>query len=81
MARGVRKLFGADIGVSTTGIAGPSGGTPEKPVGTVFVGVSADGYEDVRELHIGGGHADREYVRYISASNALSMALDAVRRR
>lgn len=81
MARGVRKLFGADIGVSTTGIAGPTGGTPEKPVGTVFVGVSAEGYEDVRELHIGGGHADREYVRYISASNALSMALAAVRRR
>ena len=74
MARGVRKLMGADIGVSATGIAGPTGGTPEKPVGTVFVGVSSDWYEDVRELHVGGGHADRAYVRWVSASNALDMA-------
>ena len=74
MARGVRRLIGADIGVSATGIAGPTGGTPEKPVGTVFVGVSADGFEDVRELHVGNGNADREYVRWVSASNALDMA-------
>lgn len=80
MARGVRELFGADIGVSTTGIAGPTGGTPEKPVGTVFVGVSADGFEDVRELHIGNGLADREKVRYISASNALHLALTAIKK-
>lgn len=78
MARGVRKLFGADIGVSTTGIAGPTGGTPDKPVGTVFVGVSTGDYEEVRELHIGNGLATREYVRYISASNALHLALKAL---
>lgn len=40
MAEGVRKISGADIGISTTGIAGPTGGTPEKPVGLVFTGVS-----------------------------------------
>lgn len=79
MARGVRKLFGADIGVSTTGIAGPTGGTPEKPVGTVFVGVSTEAHEEVRELHIGNGLATREYVRYISASNALHLALMTLR--
>lgn len=77
MARGVRALFNSDIGVSITGIAGPTGGTPDKPVGTVFVGVSADNFEDVRELHIGNGFATREYVRYISASNALSLSIQA----
>lgn len=40
MAEGVRKLSGADIGISTTGIAGPTGGSELKPVGTVFIGVS-----------------------------------------
>lgn len=74
MARGVRKLFDADIGVSTTGIAGPTGGTPDKPVGRVYVGVSCGEYEEVRELNIGGGMATREYVRYVSASNALDLA-------
>ena len=39
MAEGVKKLSGADIGISTTGIAGPTGGTPEKPVGLVYCGV------------------------------------------
>ncbi len=42
MAEGVRKLMNSDISLSTTGIAGPTGGTPENPVGTVYVGISTN---------------------------------------
>lgn len=45
MARGARLRLGADLGISTTGIAGPAGGTPDKPVGLVYVGLSAPGVE------------------------------------
>jgi nicotinamide-nucleotide amidase len=43
MAEGVRKLYDVDVGLSTTGIAGPTGGTPSKPVGLVYMGVSIGG--------------------------------------
>ncbi|HEX7973791.1 MAG TPA: CinA family protein [Anaerolineales bacterium] len=46
MACGVRQALAADIGISVSGIAGPSGGTPEKPVGTVWIGLSAAGADE-----------------------------------
>lgn len=48
MARGARRVSGADIAVSVTGIAGPGGGTPEKPVGLVYIGIDNGG---VTSLH------------------------------
>lgn len=69
MAEGVRKLTGADIGLSVTGIAGPTGGTEDRPVGTVYFGCSTDKGAETR-----GGQwprGDREQVRLLSAYAAL----------
>ena len=58
MARGVRRLLGADIALSATGIAGPTGGTPEKPVGLVYVALAAEDCErcERRLWHDAGEH-------------------------
>ncbi len=73
MAQGVRKRAGADIGLAVTGIAGPDGGTPEKPVGLVYVGLMIGEQVEHRKLQIPG---DRERVRELTAQ----LALDWVRR-
>ncbi len=54
MAEGVRKCFGSDIGLSVTGIAGPGGGTKDKPVGLMWLGLAADGTTQSRSIRLMG---------------------------
>ena len=71
MARGARDLYRADVAVSITGVAGPGGGSAEKPVGTVFIHASAaDGYEEGRRFQ---WRADRSGNKLLSAMAALQM--------
>lgn len=78
MAEGVKKLSGADIAVSTTGIAGPTGGTAEKPVGLVFMGVCTDAKTYAVRLMLGGTNNivnSREYIRRKASDAALFTVL------
>lgn len=74
MARGVRLVTGSDIGISSTGIAGPTGGTDQIPVGTVFIGISTEKGESFRKLSLSPMRS-REYIRLASATNAFDMVL------
>ena len=78
MARGVRLAIGSDIGISATGIAGPTGGTPEAPVGTVFIGISTAEGESVRRLSLSPMRS-REYIRQASVTNAFDMVLKKIK--
>lgn len=79
MAEGIRKASGADIGISTTGLAGPTGGTPEKPVGTVFVGIAEAEGTRILDLHLARkGDDAREWIRRMTTMNALFEALKTV---
>jgi len=70
MARGVRELLESDIGIATTGIAGPTGGTPEKPVGLVYIALATKDYV-YHERHL--FHKDREGNKREAADAALKM--------
>ena len=72
MALGVRLACMADIGISTTGIAGPTGGTKEKPVGTVYIGIS---FGDICESELLSINPDysREKIRSIAAQKILEL--------
>lgn len=75
MARGIRLLSGADIGISTTGIAGPLGGTPYKPVGLVYIGISTELGLHTEKMLLGENSADRERIRELATAAALYFAL------
>ena len=76
MARGVRLALGADVGIATTGIAGPGGGTPEQPVGTVYIAVSTAAGEEWKLLQLSPKRS-REFIRICAATNAMSLALNS----
>ena len=77
MCKGAAKVAGADFGIGITGIAGPTGGTPEKPVGLVYVSVCDAQQVWVQRLLLTG--KTREQVRHTSAQTALEMALALAR--
>ena len=76
MAEGVRRISGADWGVSATGLAGPDGGTDETPVGTVFIGVASKGGAQAHECHFTG---DREAVRLQAVKRAFELLCEALK--
>jgi PncC family amidohydrolase len=73
MASGAKKIFDVDIAVSVSGIAGPDGGSLDKPVGTTWIGLAADDGEWAREFHFNG---DREQNKASSSDAALQLLLD-----
>ena len=70
MSEGVRALAGSDVGIGITGIAGPGGGTPDKPVGTVVIAVSLPDNLWVRTFNFFGG---RDMVKFQSTQAAMNM--------
>ena len=70
MAEGVRRISGADYGVSVTGIAGPEGGTPDKPVGTVYIGISDENGTFAKRFQFRG---QRTWIRTLTCIHALNL--------
>jgi nicotinamide-nucleotide amidase len=74
MATGVRETFGAGVGLAVTGIAGPSGGSVAKPVGTVYIGLATPEGEDIWHYQF---HGNRSQIKTLTAETAL----DRLRRK
>lgn len=72
MAAGIRRVSGADIGISVTGIAGPNSDGTNKPVGLCFIALDAGDKQICEKIETGKN--DREYNRYVTASRALNLA-------
>ena len=73
MALGAAKAANANVGLSTTGIAGPGGGTPEKPVGLIYIGCFYNGIVEVRECRF---HGNREENRNATVEASLQLLFD-----
>jgi nicotinamide-nucleotide amidase len=78
MAEGIRRQAGANIGLSATGIAGPGGGSPSKPVGLVYLGIATPEGTWHRELHLG---VERRVNKVRTATSALLLLLDYLKGR
>ena len=70
MAEGAAKCAGAEIGISTTGIAGPDGGTEDMPVGTAFIGIHINGKTFAQKVSSSG---TRERIRNRTVYSALNL--------
>ncbi len=80
MAAGVRELSGANFAISITGIAGPGGGSAEKPVGLVYIGLCSEKGCTAQKLLLSRGHTtDRAFIRRYSTLHAMSMLLNALK--
>ena len=70
LAEGIREKTGSNLGLGITGIAGPSGGSPEKPVGLVYIALATEATVACQKFQFGG---DRERVRFWASQTALDM--------
>ena len=78
MARGMRRVLQTGVSLAITGIAGPGGGMPDKPVGLVYIALSAEDHDECRRFVWDG---DREQNKALSAQAALEMLAEYLRRR
>lgn len=78
MARGVLELSGADLAASTSGVAGPTGGTPENPVGTVYIAVCGKSSASSKKYVFENN--GREYIRAAAAERALADLLENIKK-
>lgn len=79
MAAGIRRVSGADIGISVTGIAGPGSDGTSKPVGLCFIAIDTEDYKACEKIETGKNN--REYNRYVTASRALNLARKYIERK
>ena len=74
MAHGVRRALATDIGLAVSGVAGPGGGTPDKPVGTVWIGISTPDWDTARRYDLDTG--ERLKNKSAFADQALSLLVE-----